>query len=86
MIEKENQYIKWSLAREVIHIAYDYNKKNEPNQWDFISNIEDEDLIELYYYFALQKYTKNPMIEYNISWNNLNQLIKLEINHREINL
>jgi hypothetical protein len=85
-MEKDNQVIKWSLARQAIHIAYDYDNENEPNQWDFISNIKDEDLIELHYYFSLQKYTKAPMIEYNISWNNLNELIKLEANHRQINL
>lgn len=81
---QEEQTIKWYIAREVIHLAYDYNNSNEATQWDFISNIEDKDLIELYYYCALQKYTKTPMIEYKLSWNQINQLIKLECEYRSI--
>lgn len=81
---QEEQTIKWSLAREIIHLGYEYNNVNEPTQWDFLSNINNEDLIELHYYCALQKYTKDPTTECNLSWNQINQLIKLECDYRNI--
>lgn len=86
MIGKEDLKIKWEIAREVIHLGYEYNKQYEATQWDFISQIENEDLIELYYYCSLQKYTKNQMKDYNLSWNNMHQLIKLECDYRKIQL
>lgn len=87
MKEKEDYSIKWSIARETIHLGYDYDNYNEPTQWDFISQISDEYLNDLYYYCALQKYTKNPISEYqNLSWNDLSELIKIECNYRKIEL
>jgi hypothetical protein len=87
MKDKEDFNIKWDIARQVIHLGYEYDDNKEPTQWDFIFDIEDEDLIEFYYYCALQKYTKCPLKDYqDLTWNKLNQLIKLECDYRELEL
>lgn len=81
MNKEKELNIKWELAREVIHLAYDYCG-NQPTQWDYISNLTKEDLDSLADYCALQKYTKAPNIENALSWNEINQLIALELNYR----
>lgn len=83
MTEK-NLRINWETAREFIHLGYEYNEQNEPTQWDFISQITNEDLLELRAYCSLQKYTKLPIKDYNSAWNTVNQLIDLEHNYRNV--
>lgn len=81
MNKEKELNIKWELAREVIHLAYDYSA-GQPTQWDYISNLTEEDLESLSDYCTLQKYTKTPNIENALSWNEINQLIALELNYR----
>lgn len=73
--------IKWEIVREVIHLAYDYSA-DQPTQWDYISNLNEEDLESLSDYCSLQKYTRAPNIENALSWNEINQLITLELKYR----
>ena len=81
MNKEKELNIKWELAREVIHLAYDYSA-GQPTQWDYISNLTEEDLESLSDYCTLQKYTKTPNIENALSWNEINQLIALELKYR----
>jgi hypothetical protein len=81
MNKEKELNIKWELAREVIHLAYDYSA-GQPTQWDYISNLTDEDLESLKDYCDLQKYTRLKNIENNLDWNEINQLITMELNFR----
>lgn len=76
--------INWDIVREVIHLAYDYSA-GQPTQWDYISNLTDEDLESLKDYCDLQKYTKLPNIENKLKWHEVKQLIDLEIKYRHNN-
>lgn len=74
--------VKWVIAREVIHLAYDYNNGG-PTQWDYISNLDSEDLDSLLDFYELQKYTKKVNTENALNWHEVKQLVKSEIKYRE---
>jgi len=78
--------IQWEIVREAIHLAYDYNINNCPTQWDYISNLTTEDLNFLLDFYRLQKYTKRINTETTLSWQELQKLIELELNYRDINI
>lgn len=82
-IKNEKLGVKWIIAREVIHLGYDYTD-GEPTQWDFISGIGDKELEELYYFYALQKYTGITLKEINLTGNELCQLVMNELKYRGI--
>jgi len=74
--------VPWNVVRDVIHLGYDYVLE-EPSQFDFISQIPDEDLEELKIYTELQRHYKVDYEEGPSDWTDIMKLIALEITFRE---
>lgn len=73
--------IPWNVARKVIHIGYDYIAE-EPSQFDFISEIDSNDLGELYAHAILRRHYGEELIDAPCDWSDLIKLIMVELEYR----
>jgi len=74
--------VPWNVVRDVVHLGYDY-VLGEPSQFDFISEIPDNDLEELKVYAELQRHYEEDYDDGPGDWTDIVKLICIEIDFRE---
>lgn len=78
-----NYLIPWNVVRNVAHLGYDY-VLDEPSQFDFISEIPDDELEELLTYATLQRHEDYEYEEGPSEWTDIIKLIRIELDFRTI--
>lgn len=76
--------VPWDSVRNGIHLAYNY-VEDIPQDFGFISAIEDEDLENLETYCRLQIQYNTPVLKNELDWGDILRFILIEIEYREEN-
>lgn len=74
--------VPWSAVRGGIHLAYDYYK-DEPQQFDYLANMNIKDLQELETYCRLQINYNSPCREEELSWDDILRLVLIELCYKQ---
>lgn len=74
--------IPWSVAREGIHLGYEYIQ-NEPHQFDYICNLDDDDLVLLESHVLLQRHYNIDTPKGELDWSTIYKLILIEKSYRQ---
>lgn len=77
-----NYNVPWSAVRDLIHLGYDYID-SQPSQFDFMSEISDEDLSDLLDYASLLRHYDEDYKESNSDWGTIIKLICVEQDYRD---
>ena len=74
--------VPWSEVRKAIHLPYNY-VQDIPQDFDFISLIEDEDLKDLEVYCRLQIQYENESSDNELDWSDILRFILVEQSYRK---
>ena len=73
--------VPWNVVRDVVHLGYDY-VLGEPSQFDFISDIPNEELEELRKYAELERHYDHKYPDGPSDWTDIVKLIVVEQEYR----
>jgi len=74
--------VPWSVVRRGIHLPYDYIE-GEPQQFDFLYNISDDDLALLERHCLVQRHYDLDPTEGELDWSDVYKFVLVEREYRQ---